>query len=154
MPRSSSSLFALIAAAGLAACTTVGPNFKAPAAPAVGGYAMAGDKTSGQAVLTPQTRAAGPWWTALGSADLDRVMGEALAGNHTVAAADATPQRAQAQAASERGTLKPQIDATAAAQRERINTSAFGFTGFPSPTINLYSVGASVAYDLDLFGGG
>ncbi len=81
-------------------------------------------------------------------------MDEALAGNQTVAAADAALQRARAQTESVAGGLKPQVDANAAAERARINTAAFGFAGFPSPTINLYSVGGTVAYDLDLFGGG
>jgi NodT family efflux transporter outer membrane factor (OMF) lipoprotein len=81
------------------------------------------------------------------------VVRQALADSPTLAEANATLQQAQQQAAAVRGAQRPQVDASASAQRERINTQAFGFTGFPSPTISLYSVGANVAYDLDLFGG-
>jgi NodT family efflux transporter outer membrane factor (OMF) lipoprotein len=152
MPRWNS--LPVIALAGaLAGCTTVGPNFERPAAPAAETYAMAGDAPPAQARLIPEARAAGPWWTTFGSAELDRVMGEALAGNQTVAAADAALERALAGVDSARGGLAPQVDANAGARRERFNTAAFGFAGFPSPTINLYSVGGTVAYDLDLWGG-
>nr|MDQ2861680.1 TolC family protein [Pseudomonadota bacterium] len=142
------------AAALLAACTTVGPNFHTPAAPAASGYAMAGDARPAIAELNPQTRVAGPWWRSLGSASLDSVMAQALAGNQSVAAADATLEEARAEAAKARGDRAPQASLSAGAQRERINTQIFGIPGFPSPTINLFSVGAMVSYDLDIFGGG
>jgi NodT family efflux transporter outer membrane factor (OMF) lipoprotein len=141
------------AAAALAACTTVGPNFHRPAAPTVAGYAMNGDASPAGVRLAADAQAAGPWWRSLGSAQLDAVMADALAGNQTLAQADATLEKARADVAAARGAKAPQVDANAGAQRERINTQAFGFTGFPSPTINLYSIGATVSYDLDLFGG-
>jgi NodT family efflux transporter outer membrane factor (OMF) lipoprotein len=159
MPLLNSHLSRLAAAASaltLAACTTVGPNFKTPDGPkgaAAAGYAMAGDAVAPGVQLTPEARAAGPWWQAFGSPELDGAMREALAANPTVAEANANLAKAQAQLAATRGAQAPQVDASGSAQRERINTQAFGFTGFPSPTINLYSIGAAVSYDLDLFGG-
>jgi NodT family efflux transporter outer membrane factor (OMF) lipoprotein len=154
MPWPNSRAALACAAASIAcACTTVGPNFSTPAAPDVQGYAMAGDKRPAIVKLTPATRAAGPWWLSLGSHDLDTVMDQALAGNQTVAAATATLQKARAEAAAARGAAAPQVDANAGAERTRINLSAFGIPGFPSPTVNLFSVGATVSYDLDLFGG-
>jgi NodT family efflux transporter outer membrane factor (OMF) lipoprotein len=137
----------------LCACTTVGPNFHTPSAPAAEGYAMAGDETPSIAVLTADTRVAGPWWRSLGSRDLDSVMDQALAGNQTLAAATATLRKAREEAAAARGAAAPQVDANAGAERTRINLGAFGIGGFPSPTVNLFSVGATVSYDLDLFGG-
>jgi NodT family efflux transporter outer membrane factor (OMF) lipoprotein len=157
MPLSNNRLLPL-AAAGLAlsACTTVGPNFKSPEGPkgaAAAGYAMAGDAAAPGVRLDPEARVAGPWWQAFGSPELDRMVRQALADSPTVAEARATLERYQAEARAARGAQLPQVDATASAQRERINTQAFGFTGFPSPTISLYSIGGSVSYDLDLFGG-
>ncbi|MEO8926662.1 MAG: efflux transporter outer membrane subunit [Caulobacteraceae bacterium] len=143
----------LAAAIVLAACTTVGPNFNTPAGPAAAGYAMAGDARPAIAELTPRARAAGPWWRSLGSADLDAVMVQALAGNQTLAAADATLEKARDEAAKTRGAGALQASASAGAERERINTQIFGIPNFPSPTINLFSVGGMVSYDLDLFGG-
>jgi NodT family efflux transporter outer membrane factor (OMF) lipoprotein len=143
-------------ALALGACATVGPDFKAPDAPqgAAGqGYAMAGDPTAAAVALGAQAGPAGGWWRAFGSSDLDRTIELALASSPTLAEAQATLERYQAEARAAYGETLPQVDANGGAQRERINTRAFGFD-FPNPTINLYSVGAGVTYDLDLFGGG
>ena len=137
----------------LAACTAVGPNFQPPAAPTTAGYAAVPDPTPAGVSLTPQARAAGPWWLVLGSPELDATIRQALADSPTVAEAAATLQKANARSDAARGALAPEVSANGGAQRERINTQAFGFTGFPSPTINLFQVGAAVNYDLDLFGG-
>jgi len=159
MPLPSRSLrrFAATASAlALSACATVGPNFKTPEGPkgpAASGYAMAGDAAAPGVRLTPEARVAGSWWQAFGSPELDGAVREALAANPTVAEANANLSKAQAQLAATRGAQLPQVDASGGAQRERINTQSFGFSGFPSPTISLYSIGASVSYDLDLFGG-
>jgi NodT family efflux transporter outer membrane factor (OMF) lipoprotein len=139
-------------AALLAASCTTGPDFKRPEAPAVSGYAMAGDAQPANAVLSPETRAAGPWWTALGSSELDRLIRSALADSPDIAYAEANLRSALAEAGAVSGERSLQADVRAGAQRERINTQSFGFTGFPSPTINLYELGLSTRYDLDIFG--
>lgn len=159
MPLSSSRLRALAAAASvlvLGACTTVGPNFKTPAAPqgaAASGYAMTGDAPAPGVRLSPDARTAGAWWQAFGSPELDAVERQAFADSPTLAEATATLQRAQANAAAIEGRQKPQIDANGSIQRERINVQSFGFTSFPNPTIYLFSIGGAVSYDLDVFGG-
>ena len=114
---------------------------------------MAGDAAAPAIALTPEKRTLGAWWRGLGSRQLDAVMDQALADNQTVAQALAALDKAREQAASVRGGTAPQVNGSASAVEERINTAAFGFTGFPSPTIHLLSVGAAVSYDLDLFGG-
>jgi len=149
-------LLALAPALALGACAAVGPDFTAPAPPsgAAGqGYAMAGDPTPRAPTLSPEARMAGPWWQAFGSPQLDAVVRQALRDNPSVAEAEASLERARAEAASARGELAPQADANAGFRRERVNIQALGFSGFSNPTVNLYSIGASVSYDLDLFGG-
>ncbi|HLZ81924.1 MAG TPA: efflux transporter outer membrane subunit, partial [Caulobacteraceae bacterium] len=144
----------VIALAGVVGgCAAVGPNFKPPAPPAARSYAGAGDKATPEAVLTADAGKTGPWWRALGSPALDAVMERALAHNQTVAAAQATLEKARAEAQRERAKLGPSVTFSAAYQRERINTTTFGFAGFPSPTLGLYTVGPTVSYDLDLAGG-
>ena len=142
---------ALAAAAATSGCV-VGPRFTPPTPPAAKGYAGAGDKAAPEAVLT-EDAPAGPWWKALGSSALDAVMSRALAHNQTVAAAQATLEKARDEAQAERAKLSPSLSFTAAYSRERINIASLGFSGFPSPTIGLYSVGPTVNYDLDLAGG-
>ncbi len=131
-------------------CAAVGPDFQKPAAPAVERFFMTGDAAPALASAQPS---AGAWWAALGSPQLDAVMAQALKDSPTLAEADATLRRAQLQTVQANALIAPQVDGNAGAARQRINTQQFGFTGFPSPTINLYSVGAGVSYDLDLFGG-
>lgn len=154
-------LAAGVCALALSACSTVGPQFQPPASPsgpAGAGYAMAGDTAATAVRLTPDARTAGAWWQAFGSPELDAAIRQGLAASPTLAEARATLERAQAQLAAVRGAQAVQIDANTAAQREQINLAAFGFSGFPgfppfkNPQINLYQVGGSVSYDLDIFG--
>jgi NodT family efflux transporter outer membrane factor (OMF) lipoprotein len=145
-------------AALLAGCATVGPDFARPEAPKASGYAMQGDPVPAEARLDAATAASGPWWTAFGSPALDAVIRQAVADSPTLTEADATLGQAQSALAQARGVAGPQVEATAGANRQRANLQAFGFTSFgdvtlSNPTFNLYSVGGSVGYDLDLFGG-
>lgn len=143
----------LVAALTLGACAAVGPHYKPPSPLVTGGYAMAGDAAPSSVTLSDGSRLAGAWWRALNSPQLDALISQALKDNQTVAGADATLQQVRELAAAERGGALPQVGLNAGIQRERINTQAFGFPGFPSPTINLYQVDAMVSYDLDVFGG-
>lgn len=145
-----------LALAGLLAGCTMGPDFATPTAPDVGGYQMAGDRAPSSIRLT-QGATAGPWWTALSSPALDSTMQLALAGNPTLDEADATLLQAQALLAAAQGTALPQLGINAGAARNRTNLQATGFGGLPgfqleNPTFPLYSLGAAVSYDLDLFG--
>jgi NodT family efflux transporter outer membrane factor (OMF) lipoprotein len=148
-------LFAGAGAAGLlAACATVGPDFKAPAAPAESGYAMAGEPASAGAALGEHAEAAGGWWRAFGSPELDCVVSQALSDSPTLKAADAALAQARQGAAAARAGLEPQGSLGAGLEETRVNVASYGFTSFPSPTISLYSIGGNVSYDLDLYGGG
>jgi NodT family efflux transporter outer membrane factor (OMF) lipoprotein len=149
---------ALLAATSLTACATVGPDFHAPAASKVSTTLGAGDTAPTAARLDAESAVAGPWWTALGSPDLDAVIRQALADSPTLAEADATLAQASSALAEARGVAGPQVSGDAGVARERANLQAFGFTGFgdiklSNPTFSLYSVGGGVSYDLDLWGG-
>jgi hypothetical protein len=97
-------------ALALAACATVGPDFTSPVAPAAPGYAMVGDHAAPGVSLMPDTRAAGPWWKAFGSPQLDATIREALANNPSVAEARANLEKAQAQLAATTGEAGPAIE--------------------------------------------
>ena len=140
-------------ALAVSGCTTVGPNFARPAAPRTSSYAMAGDAVPTALALALDAHPTGPWWQALGSTDLNAVMTLALSDNQTLAAAEATLDHARAETRNAQAARSPMVTGSAGAVRNRINTSVFGISGFPSPTVNLFSVGGSVSYDLDLAGG-
>jgi len=141
----------------VSACTTVGPNFAQPDAPRIVTYAAKGEVAPPEARLDAAS-AVGPWWNAFGSPALDATIRQALADSPTLAEADAILRQSRSALAQARGAAGPQVDATAGLNRERANLQAFGFTSFgdvslENPTFSLYSVGGSVGYDLDLFGG-
>jgi NodT family efflux transporter outer membrane factor (OMF) lipoprotein len=138
---------------------TVGPTFTPPAPPAAGAYLDTQESTRTDPGA-PRATAASPrlrWWQAFGSAELDALVDRAIANNPSLAASNATLARAREQIAAVAGRRLPQIDANARVEREQINLAAYGFdsSAFPgigNPTINLYTVGGGVGYDLDLFG--
>jgi NodT family efflux transporter outer membrane factor (OMF) lipoprotein len=158
MIRAASPLAVLVLATALAGCAAVGPTFHAPAAPTTPGYAMNGDAApvAGVAFTAPK---AGRWWVEFGPPALDQVESEALQGSQTLAEADAALTQARAALAAARGGLSPDLTANAGVQRERINLASFGFdaSSLPglsnNPEFTLYSVGTSVTYPLDIFGG-
>lgn len=136
----------------LIACKTVGPDFAAPASPPPqAGYASTG---AGRASLGngPDLR----WWTAFASPQLDALVDTALAHNHSLVASMATLQRAREHIRAISGRSKPQADAKGRAEYEQFNLSSFGLdSGLGSlgnPDFDLYTLGAGVSYDLDLFG--
>jgi NodT family efflux transporter outer membrane factor (OMF) lipoprotein len=96
------------------------------------------------------------WWTAFRSPDLDRMVGEALAANHDLAAADANLKAARALAGEARANRGPQGGVSAGADRMRESALAqppiFGTPDrFPSQT--MARVGGELAWELDLAGG-
>lgn len=145
-----------LALLALAGCRTVGPDFAAPAPPpAEAGYGATG---GGRALLG---EGAGPrWWTTFGSAELDGLVDRALSGNHSLAASTATLERARERINAVAGRRLPQADASARADYQQVNLAAFGLSDLfpagagkiPNPEFDLYTLGAGVTYDLDLFG--
>jgi NodT family efflux transporter outer membrane factor (OMF) lipoprotein len=144
-----------VAALALLGACTVGPNFAPPATPPPqAGYSTEG---GGRAALGQGPDLA--WWKAFGSVELDALVDRAIANNHSLAASKATLERARERINAAHGKLLPQLDANARVEYQELNLSAFGFDAFVSggqsisnPTFDLYTVGAGVSYDLDLFG--
>jgi NodT family efflux transporter outer membrane factor (OMF) lipoprotein len=143
----------------LAGCT-VGPDFHPPAPPSARAYAGSGEATVA-APGGPQASFGADvpvrWWEAFGSPALNALVDRAIADNQSLAASDATLERARQTVRAAAGRLYPQVDLNARGEREEINLSAFGFDssafpGISNPTIDLYTVGGGVSYDLDLFG--
>lgn len=150
------------AAAALAGCAAVGPNFTPPAPPASQGYAQAGDAPSHGDVQTEVgAKVEAEWWTLFRSPALDSVIREAIANSPTLDAARARLAAAHEEVRAETGQLS--VDASAGYQRERANLYAFsggafspnalpGFTFPTNPEFNLYTLSGTVSYNFDLFG--
>lgn len=149
-------LLILAASTLLAGCKTVGPDFAAPAPPSENaGYASTG---AGKAELGqgPERQ----WWKAFGSLELDALVDRALKNNHSIAASRATLEHARERINAIRGRQQPQADARARAEYQQINLDSIGLSvpnapsAFPRhPNFDLYTLGAGVTYNLDLWGG-
>jgi NodT family efflux transporter outer membrane factor (OMF) lipoprotein len=150
--RTSGLAVSLTAAALLAACT-VGPDFLRPQAPATSAYtneALSDLQAGGQQLEAGNAPDAG-WWAGFGSAALDSVMRQALAGNRSLAAAQATLAQAREAVNASGGALYPQIGLNAGAGRQQYGAQFFGPQSFPP--FSYYSLGPSVSYALDYTGG-
>ncbi len=146
----------------LSGCT-VGPDFKPPAAPSATRYTSPGEATA------PDTGPAAPrqavalgekvtadWWTLFRSPDLDRLVKQAIVGSPTLDAAKARLAAARETVTATTGALYPQVGFSASATREKVSASAFGLhpdqVQLP-PNFNLFQLGPTVSYALDIFGG-
>ncbi len=148
---------ALIAACtlGLAACT-LGPDFRAPAPPTVDGYTQGGlPVAAGLPRLVPKRDIPAEWWTVFASSQIDALVRSALDRSPTLDQARARLVQAQELRTARAGaTTYPQVDATFGAVRQRIDPATFGFPEAPNPgPFNVFSLGANVSYNFDLFGG-
>jgi NodT family efflux transporter outer membrane factor (OMF) lipoprotein len=143
----------------IAAGCAVGPDFAAPEAPKTKDYEVGGNpQLAVENATEPQQhpavgqRISGKWWQLFHSPQLDRVLTQAIAQNQTLQAAQANLGQAQQAVAQVRGVLWPQVDLSAGVQREQVSDAVLGLPG-KTPAFNLYSIGPTVSYALDPFGG-
>jgi len=143
----------------LAGCE-LGPNFASPASPEITGYTAPDEKNlppEGAARGAKQRLAVGAkiedeWWTIFRSPALDRVMKQALADSPTIAQAQAQLVQAREQVVATAGGLLPQADLAVSVGRQQFNAEPSGVSRTPVP-VSLYSIGPTVNYALDVFGG-
>jgi NodT family efflux transporter outer membrane factor (OMF) lipoprotein len=91
------------------------------------------------------------WWTAFGDPQLDRLVTMGLAGNPSLDQALARVRLAEAQVEVDHADLLPQVNGSA-----QVNRAHIGSKLLPPPiggsSANLALAGASLGWDLDLFG--
>jgi outer membrane protein TolC len=150
-------------AAVVSGCT-VGPNFMPPNAPSTTRYTAPGESAAPKAdagstvakqTVVPGDRVRGDWWTQFHSPDLDRLVKHAIANSPTLEGAKARLAAARESVMAATGALYPQIGFSASATREEVSASTFGLhpDAVPlPPNFNLFQIGPTVSYALDLFG--
>ena len=138
---------------------TLGPDFEQPKAPDTKGYTEEGiPETRVPNAKEPEQRfvlgkkVTGDWWQLFHAKRLNEVLEQSIAGSPTLVAATATLAQASENIVIARGALYPQVDFTAGYSRQRVNFAAVGINQ-PGPIINLFSIGPTVSYALDPFGG-
>jgi NodT family efflux transporter outer membrane factor (OMF) lipoprotein len=145
----------------LATCCTVGPNFKKPAAPDVGGYtpspisstAATANVAGGEAQqLASGKDIPGEWWKLFHSQPLDDLIARALKANPDIKAAQAALLAARESVLAQRGFYYPNVTGSFTATRAR---SAADLSPIPSASIqnySLYTPQVSVSFVPDVFG--
>jgi NodT family efflux transporter outer membrane factor (OMF) lipoprotein len=136
----------------------VGPDFMRPSAPETKDYEAGGmpqpdvpEPTETQQRFAVGKKISNDWWQLFHSSRLESVLEEAIAGSQTLAAAKATLAQAQQGVLQAAGALYPQVDLAAGAQRQRVNFAAIG-EPVEGPIINLFNIGPTVSYSVDVFG--
>ena len=143
-----STLIAVAISSLIAGCTTLGPDFQAPAAPADTAFRHAAASGNDSARLPAA------WWNVFGDATLDSLETRALRDNPNVQAAAQRLLQAQAQLGVVRAGQLPSVSVGAGVSNARTSaeTSQGLALGGRSIEGNNYSVAASLSYELDLWG--
>ncbi|MGB6451880.1 MAG: efflux transporter outer membrane subunit [Steroidobacteraceae bacterium] len=151
---------ALAAAALTLASCAVGPDFHQPkppdtqeylhsrAQPAQGAQAAQAEARDVQHIAVG-AQIAGDWWQLFHSPALDEVVREAITDSPTLAAANSTLAEAREEVVVTQAGLLPRLSANADAQ----HSGEGGAGALDGGSSNLYSVGLSASYSVDVFGG-
>ncbi|MDB5933127.1 MAG: transporter, partial [Massilia sp.] len=132
----------------LTGCTTVGSDFQAPAAPAAGAYRHA------DAANFDSARLPAEWWTVFNDPALNALEQRAVRDNPGVKASAQRLLQAQAQLGVFRAAQAPTVNlgASVANSRSSAETSQALALGGRSIKGNNFALGASLSYELDLWG--
>jgi NodT family efflux transporter outer membrane factor (OMF) lipoprotein len=136
----------------------VGPDFVRPTPPPVDRYIQDKDPTAtisadGQAQhFNIGGTVLDDWWRTFNSETLNGVISEAIKGNPTLKAAQATLRQSQENLRAGYGVFFPQIDVGFNATRQKYSPARIGSTA-ASSIFNLFTLSATVSYALDVFGG-
>ncbi len=135
---------ALLLAASLSACM-IGPDYRHPDVEIPPAWRLAAAEAGEISNVA--------WWEQFQDPALSTLVRTALENNKDLQIATASVDQAFAQYGITRSALAPQIDAGAAAARQRLSGSA-GPAPVPSgrETFNDYSVNLSASYELDVWG--
>jgi len=151
----------IAAIAALLGGCAVGPDFVRPQAPATPRYTAEPTPTEMTPAVGGVTQRidssqaiSSEWWELFRSPSLDEVVARTLQDNPSLAAARATLAQALEAVTAARGAFFPQLDLGATAQRQQsalLGRSKQALTN-SSQISNLYSVGPTVSYLVDVFG--
>ena len=129
----------------LSACAA-GPDYQRPTVDTPAAFKELGDWKPAE----PREPAADNWWLIFGDPVLDDLQARLEISNQNLRAAEAAYRQALALADAARASWFPAINATAGATRSA--SSAATATSGNAPARNSFSVGATVSWELDVWG--
>ncbi|WMD21800.1 TolC family protein [Achromobacter seleniivolatilans] len=145
-------LLPLMLALALAGCTTVGPDYKVPAGSVAERQSAQAPFAQAQEAVYQQEAVPGHWWRLYNDAVLDGLVEKALGANTDLRVASANLERAQAAVQEVQAQQKPTIGVNASPTFGHVSGLQELQPGVNPPSRWSYSTGASVSYQLDLFG--
>ncbi len=138
----------LLLTATLAACTTLGPNYQAPAANAPAAYRAASPVAGAELQRD--------WWLMFGDAQLNALEAQALQASPTLAAAAARVERARAVFGATRADELPHLDIGASETGLRTSAKAVTTPVLGGQAIKFEgwqtTVQANLSWEIDLWG--
>ena len=136
---------ALVAAALLAACAPVGPDYQRPS------YELPGAYPGAAAAQGVELRAG--WWTLYGDAKLNELVASALERNSDIRLAVARIEEADANLREAEAAFLPQVDLNAVPARSRISsTQATPLPGSIPAVRSNVRLTATTSFELDFWG--
>jgi NodT family efflux transporter outer membrane factor (OMF) lipoprotein len=149
MTRFAFRLASLAVAAGLAACAAVGPDYKQPADALASQPAAAkpfAEAPANAAPLPPH------WWRLYHDPLLDKLVTQALAHNTDLRQAVANLERERAIESEVAGAERPALGVSGGPSFGHVSGLSLLQKGYEPPSRFNYSAGASLSYQVDLFG--
>ena len=144
----------------IAGCV-VGPNFKKPPAPDVGGYTttpLSGTSSTagiagGEAQhFVRRIDIPGQWWALFHSQPLNDLIERSLRANHDIKAAQAALKVVRENVLAQKGAFYPSVSGTFSASRHKTSQEISPFTASGALYYSLYTPQVSVSYVPDVFG--
>ena len=149
MTRFAFRMASLAVAAGLAACAAVGPDYKQPADALASQPAAAkpfAEAAANAAPLPPH------WWRLYHDPLLDKLVTQALAHNTDLRQAVANLERERAIESEVAGAERPTLGVSGGPSFGHMSGLSLLQKGYEPPSRFNYSAGASLSYQVDLFG--
>jgi len=159
-PWRTSPTLAALAALLVGACAA-GPDFKAPAPPAVSAYAarplpatasVPAIAAGAAQRFVGDTDLPGDWWTLFHSQPLNDLIAQALKANPDLRAAQAALRQAHETTLAQRGAFFPTVTAGASAVRTRQSADIAPTPSNNASQYNLFTPQVSISYAPDVFG--
>lgn len=139
-----------VALAGVCAACSLAPRYQRPATATP---PAAYTELDGWTIAVPSDgEPKGRWWLIYRDPALDALEAQVIDANQSLKAAFARLQQAHAQWRMARAAYFPSLTADANATRTKTSANSPGFFPGASNPVNDFSAGASLSYEIDLFG--
>lgn len=145
-------LLPLMLSAALAGCAAVGPDYQVPAGSAATRPSAQAPFAEAREGVFQRDQVPGRWWRLYNDPVLDGLVEKALAANTDLRVASANLERAQAAVRETEAQQQPSLGVNASPTFGHVSGLQEMAPGIDPPNRWSYSAGASMSYQVDLFG--